>query len=102
MLLGDGGMALGMAPDELFEATLDEGRVVLAPGDLLALYTDGINEACNAAGEEFGRDRLADALRRHQKEPLAEILRRFDRYLRQFCTLAPRHDDRALLVVRAR
>ncbi len=42
------------------------------------------------------------ALRRHQKEPLAEILRRFDRYLRQFCTLAPRHDDRALLVVRAR
>lgn len=102
VLLGDGGMALGMAPDELFEATLDEGRVVLAPGDLLALYTDGINEACNAAGEEFGRDRLADALSRHQKEPLAEILRRFDRYLRQFCTLAPRHDDRALLVVRAR
>ena len=102
VLLGDGGMALGMAPDELFDATLDEGRVVLGPGDLLALYTDGVNEACNASGEEFGRDRLVDALRRHQKEPLAEILRRFDRYLRQFCTLAPRHDDRALLVVRAR
>jgi PAS domain S-box-containing protein len=102
VLLGDGGMALGMAPDELFDATLDEGRVVLGRGDLLALYTDGVNEACNASGEEFGRDRLADALRRHQKEPLADILRRFDRYLRQFCTLAPRHDDRALLVVRAR
>ena len=102
VLLGDGGMALGMAPDELFEATLDEGRVVLATGDLLALYTDGVNEACNAAGDEFGRDRLADSLRRHQKEPLAEILRRVDRYLRQFCTLAPRHDDRALLLIRAR
>jgi PAS domain S-box len=102
VLLGDGGMALGMAPDELFEATLDEGRVVLAAGDLLALYTDGINEACNAAGDEFGRDRLADSLRRHQKEPLAEILRRVNRYLRQFCTLAPRHDDRALLLIRAR
>ncbi len=102
VLLGDGGMALGMAPDELFEATLDEGRVVLSAGDLLALYTDGVNEACNAAGEEFGRDRLADSLRRHQKEPLADILRRVDRYLRQFCTLAPRHDDRALLLVRAR
>ncbi len=102
VLLGDGGMALGMAPDELFEATLDEGRVVLAAGDLIALHTDGINEACNAGGEEFGRDRLADSLRRHQKEPLAEILRRVDRYLRQFCTLAPRHDDRALLLIRAR
>jgi serine phosphatase RsbU (regulator of sigma subunit) len=102
VLLGDGGMALGMAPDELFEATLDEGRVVMEAGDLLALYTDGVNEACNAGGEEFGRDRLADSLRRHQREPLAEILRRVDRYLRQFCTLAPRHDDRALLLVRAR
>lgn len=103
VLLGDGGMALGMAPDELFEATLDEGRVVLGEGDLLALYTDGVNEACNVSGEEFGRDRLVDALRRHQKEEsLAEILRRFDRYLRQFCTLAPRHDDRALLLVRPR
>lgn len=102
VLLGEGGMALGMAPDELFDATLDEGRVVLEAGDLLALYTDGINEACNAAGDEFGRDRLADALRRHQGESLAEILRRVDRYLRQFCTLAPRHDDRALLLIRAR
>jgi len=102
VLLGDGGMALGMAPDELFDTTLDEGCVVLAPGDLLALYTDGINEACNVSGEEFGRDRLVDALRRHQKEPLAEILRRLDRYLRQFCTLAPRHDDRALLIIRPR
>jgi serine phosphatase RsbU (regulator of sigma subunit) len=101
VLLCDGGMALGMAPDELFDATLDEGMVVLEAGDLLALYTDGVNEACNAAGEEFGRDRLADVLRRHQREPLAEILRRVDRYLRQFCTLAPRHDDRALLIVRA-
>lgn len=102
VLLGDGGMALGMAPDELFDATLDEGRVVLGSGDLLALYTDGINEACNVSGEEFGRDRVVDTLRRHQKEPPAEILRRFDRYLRQFCTLAPRHDDRALLLVRPR
>jgi PAS domain S-box-containing protein len=99
-LLGDGGMPLGMVPPDLFEATLDEGRVVLREGDLLALYTDGINEACNASGDEFGRDRLVESLSRHQKERLAEILRRVDRYLRQFCTLAPRHDDRALLLIR--
>jgi PAS domain S-box-containing protein len=101
-LLGEGGMALGMAPADLFEATLDEGRVVLPRGGLLALYTDGINEACNASGDEFGRERLVESLQRHQKEPLAEILRRVDRYLRQFCTLAPRHDDRALLLIRPR
>ncbi len=102
VLLGEGGMALGMVPGELFDDTLEEGGVTLDPGDLLALYTDGINEACNVSGEEFGRDRVVETLGRHQNEPLAEILRRFDRYLRQFCTLAPRHDDRALLLVRAR
>jgi phosphoserine phosphatase RsbU/P len=101
-LLGEGGLALGLAPADLFDTSLSVGHAALAPGDLVALYTDGINEACNASDEEFGRDRLAETLRRHQAESLAEILRRMDRYLRQFCALAPRHDDRALLLLRAR
>jgi serine phosphatase RsbU (regulator of sigma subunit)/predicted enzyme related to lactoylglutathione lyase len=37
----------------------------LGPGDLLALYTDGLTESPNATGEEFGEERLVDALRRH-------------------------------------
>lgn len=36
-------------------------------GDTLALYTDGVTEACNEQGEEFGEKRLAEALRRHRK-----------------------------------
>ncbi len=38
----------------------------LLPGDTLALYTDGVTEACNDHGEEFGDERLAEALRRHR------------------------------------
>jgi serine phosphatase RsbU (regulator of sigma subunit)/predicted enzyme related to lactoylglutathione lyase len=38
----------------------------LAPGDLLAIYTDGITEAFNASYEEFGEDRLIDALHTHR------------------------------------
>lgn len=101
-LLEEGGLALGMAPAELFNATLAEGHAVLAPGDLVALYTDGVNEACNVSGEEFGRDRLVEAFARCAGLPLGEILKRVDRHLRQFCTLAPRDDDRALLLVRAK
>lgn len=41
------------------------GACAMAPGDTLALYTDGVTEACNAEGEEFGRDRLVAVLRRH-------------------------------------
>lgn len=41
------------------------GACQMQPGDLLALYTDGVTEACNADGEEFGQDRLISALQGH-------------------------------------
>ncbi len=100
-LLSKGGLALGLAPAALFD-TIGEDTVALSSGDLLALYTDGINEACNITGEEFGRERLTGVLQRHAGEPLESLLRTIDRYLRQFCTLAQRDDDRALLLVRPR
>jgi serine phosphatase RsbU (regulator of sigma subunit)/catechol 2,3-dioxygenase-like lactoylglutathione lyase family enzyme len=40
--------------------------VSLLAGDLLLLYTDGLTEAANEAGEEYGEERLIEALRRHQ------------------------------------
>ena len=56
----------------LFEAwSCEIAEVQLAPGDTLVLYTDGITEAANSEGEEFGESRLRDALERHSKLPLA-------------------------------
>jgi serine phosphatase RsbU (regulator of sigma subunit)/catechol 2,3-dioxygenase-like lactoylglutathione lyase family enzyme len=46
----------------------------LGPGDLLALYTDGVTESPNTAGEEFGEERLSDALRRHRDLPAKEMV----------------------------
>jgi serine phosphatase RsbU (regulator of sigma subunit) len=40
----------------------------------LILYTDGVTEACNDQGEEFGEERLANALRRHRKLCAKELL----------------------------
>jgi phosphoserine phosphatase RsbU/P len=45
------------------ELPINVSEVSLAPGDILALYTDGVTEAVNEAGEEFGEGRLVDALR---------------------------------------
>src|SRR5690606_30616925 len=93
------GLAIGLDDGELFDEMLQEREVKFGAGDLLALYTDGITEAANPQGEEFGRDRLAASLQRHLDRPLTEMVKTVDRYVRNFCVLAPRHDDRTLLLV---
>jgi serine phosphatase RsbU (regulator of sigma subunit) len=57
------GTVLGMFRD--WDGHLGECR--LAPGDTLALYTDGVTEACNAEGREFGQLGLVRALKRRKK-----------------------------------
>ncbi|MBE7540290.1 MAG: PAS domain S-box protein [Opitutaceae bacterium] len=101
-LLEAGGLALGLCPAAIFDETLDTAEVALRPGDLLALYTDGVNEACNANGQEFGRERLSATLARDAGRPLAEMIAKLNRYLRQFTTLSTRTDDRTLLLARMR
>ncbi|MEO0557536.1 MAG: SpoIIE family protein phosphatase [Bacteroidota bacterium] len=66
LLRGDG-LAIGLdRRGMLFRQTLREQTVQLAPGDALILFTDGLVEARNAAGEEYGYDRLADAVARYR------------------------------------
>ena len=54
-----GGVPLGMFRDSRYY----EYYLTLAPGQVLVLYTDGATEAMNPAGEEYGRDRLVEAVR---------------------------------------
>jgi len=67
--LGEGGLVLGVQAAQEYQ----EGRVRIEPGDLLVLYTDGITEQKNAAGEEYGEERLIDFLRMHRKRPLLQL-----------------------------
>lgn len=101
-LLEAGGMALGMAGGDLFNHGIEEGSCVLQSGDMLALYTDGVNEAVNAKGEEFGRQRMVDVLRRYSEQPLDAVLARLNRHLRRFSALDPMTDDRTVLLLRVR
>jgi len=72
----------------------------ISPGDIFALYTDGITESFNDAGEEFGEERLAAALCRHRALPSGDLLNAVVGEVHQF---SPReqNDDITLIVAKS-
>jgi phosphoserine phosphatase RsbU/P len=77
------------------------GESQMSPGDILALYTDGITESFNAAGEEFGEERLVAALRRNRELPSSALLEAIVDEVRRFSPLE-QHDDITLIVARCK
>ena len=49
-------------------------QTILEPGDLIAVFTDGITEAVNPDGMDFGEERLIDTLRNNSRQPLPKML----------------------------
>jgi sigma-B regulation protein RsbU (phosphoserine phosphatase) len=75
-----------------------EKEVRLLPGDGLVLFTDGIVEGMNAAGEMFGPGRLADAVRLGPRRA-RRLVQHVERHYLNFRGDAPDMDDRTLLAV---
>src|SRR5215469_15779852 len=73
------------------------GDCQLSSGDTLALYTDGATEACNEAGEEYGEQRLIEALRRYRERPSSALLASIAHDIQQFSPNQQR-DDITLIV----
>ncbi len=73
----------------------------LCAGDTLAVYTDGITESFNSAGEEFGEERLVDALRRHRRLAPAEIIAAVVEEVRRF-SVCEQQDDITLTIAKCR
>ncbi len=71
----------------------------LGPGDILALYTDGVTESPNAGGEEFGEERLLDALRRHRALTACAMARAVVQDVEHFST-GEQFDDITLIVAK--
>ena len=71
----------------------------LAPGDAIVLYTDGVTEALNDEGEEFGEERLLEAARQHSQLSLPELMGAVADQARRF---SPREqaDDITLMIAK--
>jgi serine phosphatase RsbU (regulator of sigma subunit) len=96
--LEEGGVVLGLFPHASYEA----GTVQLAPGDVIAICSDGVAEARSETDEEFGRDRLISCVSGGAAEEPQALLERLLGEVRAFTAGAPQADDVTLMMGRYR
>ncbi len=94
------GIALGANAGPLFERTLRAKQIDLEPGDALFFYSDGITEAMNERHEEYGEDRLLQAVARTDGLDAERSRDLILEDVASFVGQAPPHDDITLVVLR--
>src|SRR5476649_646385 len=94
--LETGGVVLG-----LFDtASFDEETVMLEPGDIVVLFSDGVTEAMNPSGDEFTDDRLIACAEAHRGESPQQVLDALLADVHAFCEGATQSDDVTAVLVR--
>ncbi|MGE3842893.1 MAG: SpoIIE family protein phosphatase, partial [Vicinamibacterales bacterium] len=68
----------------------------------LVVFSDGVSEALNAAGDEFGEDRIVDAIRSAERTDASSTLEALMSAVKQWATGAAQNDDVTALVIRYR
>jgi len=95
-LAGQGGLPLGVFEEAVYE----EYHRAIAPGQVIAIGTDGIWEARNSQGLMFGRLMLQKVMREHADRTSAEIVQQVLEALKQFLFPLDIQDDATLVVVK--
>lgn len=90
------GFLLGIMPDEVYS----EREVVLEPGDAIAFHTDGLVEARNEIGEQYGGERLMECMARAGSKSAVELRDEILAHQREFSSSVPLSDDLTLVVCR--
>jgi sigma-B regulation protein RsbU (phosphoserine phosphatase) len=96
--LENGGALLGVFPDWKYE----NSTVELGPGDILLLFTDGITEAMDSDGEEFGEERLIQAARNPVEQSIEDLQAHLLNGVKEFCNFRMRDDATLILLAACR
>ncbi len=96
LLLDAGGPILGILPQAQFSNTL----VMLDQGDILTLFTDGVTEQENEAGDEFSISRLEEVVRSKETEPASALVTQISEAVSMFAGEKPQADDLTVVVVK--
>lgn len=92
-----GGLPFGIQP----EVKYDSATVILATGDWLIVFTDGLVEAENASQQEYGEARLLSAIEAGRSVEPAEMLKRLMAEVDLFVGNTPQHDDVTCMLLKA-
>ena len=93
-------MALGVDSGSVFDRLTRNFSVNLEKDDCLILYTDGVTEALDQNGGEYGMDKMMQVVQASASEGSAAIVKRLTDDLRNFVGTQPQNDDITLIVIR--
>ncbi|PYS81718.1 MAG: hypothetical protein DMF70_08920 [Acidobacteria bacterium] len=92
-----GGVPLGMFRDSRYH----EYYATIDPGQMLVLYTDGVTEAMNSTGDEYGPERLVDAVKRGRHLSARELIDSIYRDVFDWTEGVGAHDDVTFFIIKA-
>jgi len=96
--LDESGLVIGIHPDERYV----QKHLLLRPGDVILLYTDGVVEAVNFEDEQFGRERLRASLSKYGHLDAQGIVTNILWDVRRFVGLAEQSDDLTMVAIKVR
>lgn len=95
-LLKKGGALLGFVSDVNYQS----GKITLSSGGIVFLYTDGVSETFDAQDNEFGEQRIIDALKEYRDQTAQSIIESITRDLKKFAKKGRQDDDITIVVIK--
>lgn len=91
------GLILGVLPGQQYERKI----VHIEPGSVIAIFTDGLEEAMNPRSEIFGQERIIEILKQSKELSCKEIVKSIQDKAIEFCEGKPLHDDLTMIVIKS-
>jgi sigma-B regulation protein RsbU (phosphoserine phosphatase) len=99
-VLSPKGGAIGLDRSERFDRRLHQQTLLLKPGDTLVMFTDGLTEATNPQGDEYGLDRLCSLVAQKGFLTASDLTDAIYNQVAEFASGEPAMDDQTLIVIK--
>ena len=96
--LKSGGLIVGVFE----QCSYEQETIQMESGDVLFAFTDGLTEALDSSGEEFGEARVKETLAAHVRMSVSEIRAGIETRVKQWCEGAPQYDDMTFVVMKVK